>query len=412
MYKGVRLVLAFIGVCAIAATSQAQCPGYNPVKNTNLACETVTGLRGTSADPIGLAAVGTVLGVAMGTQLSQLPIASAASVSGITIGASGLPTVSTDSLGTILTQRGKTIGKHKLLLSFTFQRFVFERVDGIKLKNFPIVVNFFPGQNNVYLQDTSRINFRIDQFTTLGTFGLTDKIDVSVIVPFSRVNLDDATSATLHSIGYAGGVATSVTSTLITPDPLYLPGSASGIGDVRVNLKANVLGSEGKTSMAVGGEVRFPTGDELNYLGTGAYGIKPYLVISRRGRVTPNVNIAYQWNGSSILNFNDNLPAAFLYSGGVDTRVDKRLTLTAEFLGQYVINAPRVTEQTVAIPVLGTRPSATTFKASYASDNVAFGFKLNPFQNLILSASVLAKLDQNGLRQRTVVPLFGAAYRF
>ena len=345
----------------------------------------------------------------MGTQLSQLPIASAASVSGITIGASGLPTVSTDSLGTILTQRGKTIGKHKLLLSFTFQRFVFEKVDGVDLKSFPIVVNFFPGQNNVYLQDTSRINFRIDQFTTLGTFGLTDKIDVTLIVPFSRVDLNTATTATLHSIG---GTPPAVTSTLITPDPLYLPGSASGIGDVRVNVKANVLGSEGKTSMAVGGEVRFPTGDELNYLGTGAYGIKPYLVISRRGRVTPNVNIAYQWNGSSILNFNQNLPAAFLYSGGADFRVDKRLTLTAEFLGQYVINAPRVAPQTVTIPVLGPRPSVTTFNESYASDNVAFGFKLNPFKNLILSASALAKLDQNGLRQRTVVPLFGAAYRF
>lgn len=425
MFKGVRLVLVIVGICLLSATLQAQCPGYNPTKNTNLACETVTALRGTAADPAGLAPLGTVLSTAIGTQISQLPIAAAATGSGITIGASGLPTVSTDSLGTILTQRGKTIGKHRLLITFNFQRFVFEKVDGTPLKNFPVVVNFFPctaapcptSTNNVYLQDTSRINFRVDQFTFLSTFGLTNKIDVSFILPLSRVNLDTATSATLHSIAYsAPGVPSSGISAAISPD-LYLPGSASGIGDIRVNVKANVLGFEGKTNMAVGGEVRFPTGDERNFLGTGAYGIKPYMVISRRGRVTPNVNIGYQWNGTSILNFGQNLPAAFLYSGGADVRVDKRLTLLGEFLGQYVINAPRVALMTVTVPLIGNQlnvalPSVAKINESYASNNVAFGLKLSPFKTLVLSASALAKLDQNGLRQRTVVPLFGAAYRF
>jgi hypothetical protein len=81
-------------------------------------------------------------------------------------------------------------------------------------------------------------------------------------------------------------------------------------------------------------------------------------------------------------------------------------------LGQYVINAPRLLVQSVAIPLVGNRPSVKSFKGSYASDNAAFGFKLNPFKGLIMSASALVKLDTAGLRQRTVVPLFGAAYRF
>ena len=406
MFKGVRIALICIAVCATAATLQAQCPGFNKTKNTNLACELATGLRG-STNTTEFDSLRSFY-VTMGGQLSQLPIASAASVSGITIGASGLPTVSTDSLGTILTQRGKTIGKHKLLLSFNFQRFGFERADGISLKDLLFVFNPFPG-SGIFYQDNSRISFRVDQFTSLATFGLTDKIDVSFILPFSRVSLDTATTATQICIGCVLGVPQI---TALTPDPLYLPGSASGIGDVRVNVKANVLGTEGKTSLAIGGEVRFPSGDALNFLGTGAYGIKPYLVISRRGRVTPNVSIGYQWNGSSVLNFGKNLPASFLYAGGADFRVDKRLTLTAEFLGQYVINAPRLTLQTVTIPLVGDRSSVTTFNGSYAVDNASFGFKLNPFKNLILSASALVKLDQGGLRQRTVDPLFGAAYRF
>ncbi len=405
MLKGVRIVLVIIGICAIAATSQAQCPGYNPTSNTNLACEIATASRSTASDATTLSSISATLA----TQLSQLPIAAAASGTGITIGASGLPTISTDSLGTILTQRGTTLGKHKFMVSFNFQRFGFQTIDGIKLKNLPVVVNYNPTQNNVFLQDTSQISFRVDQFTALATFGLTRRIDVSVIIPFSKVELATATSATLHSI--SGGSPPIATSTLITPDPLYLPGSATGIGDFRLNVKANLLGSEGKTSMAVAAEVRFPTGDAVNYLGTGAYGFKPYLVISRRGRLTPNINIGYQWNGSSVLNFGANLPAAFLYSGGVDFRATTRFTLAGEFLGQYVIDAPRLMLVNVNIPVVGTRQSVASFKGGYAMNNASLGFKANPFAGLILSASALIQLDDAGLRSK-VVPLFGVAYRF
>ena len=410
MLKGARIILVLIVIFGVAATLQAQCPGYRPPpNNTNLACEIATASRSTSSDATTLSSISATLA----TQLSQLPIAAAAAGTGITIGATGLPTVSTDSLGTILTQRGRTIGRHQLLVSFNFQRFGFESVDGISLHSLPVVVQYFPppASNNVFLQDTSNISFRVDQYTAMATFGLTRRVDVSVIVPFSKVYLATTTRAVLHSFAVSGGVPSSPSSTPVVPDPLYLPGTAGGIGDVRVAVKANILGAEGKTSMAVGGEVRFPSGDAVNYLGTGAYGIKPYLVISRRGRLTPNVNIGYQWNGSSVLNFNDNLPASFLYSGGVDFRVNRQFTLTGEFLGQYVIDAPRLTLQTISIPLIGDRTTVKAFKGSYAMDNAGFGFKVTPFKNLVFSASALIKLDDAGLRSK-VVPLFGAAYRF
>jgi hypothetical protein len=407
MLKGMRFALGIIGMCALTASLQAQCPGYTPGNNTNLACEIATASRSTAQDATTLSSISATLA----TQLSQLPIATAVSGSGITIGASGLPTVSTEGLGTILTQRGGTIGKHKLMLSFNFQRFVFQSVDGISLKGLPVVVNYDPTKNNVFLQDASDISFRVDQFTAMATFGLTSRIDVSFIVPFSKVDLSTSTSANLYSVQYTGTTPTAWTSQDL--GVVSLPGSASGIGDVRVNIKANVLGGEGKTAMALGGEVRFPTGDERNYLGTGAYGFKPYLVLSHRGRLTPNVSIGYQWNGSSILNFSENLPAAFLYSGGADLLVTKKasFTLTGEFLGQYVIDAPRLTVATTNIPIVGGRQTVSYFKGSYAMNNAGAGFKLNPFKGLILSANALFKLDDAGLRSK-IVPLFGVAYRF
>ena len=54
--------------------------------------------------------------------------------------------------------------------------------------------------------------------------------------------------------------------------------------------------------MALGLDLRLPTGDEKNLLGTGAPGVQPFLVWSGNyGVVAPHLNAGYQWNGSSVL---------------------------------------------------------------------------------------------------------------
>ncbi len=179
-----------------------------------------------------------------------------------------------------------------------------------------------------------------------------------------------------------------------------------------VNLKANVIKDE-QASMAVGGEVRFPSGNASNFLGSGAYGFKPYFVLSYRGRVTPNINLAYQWNGSSVLNGNQNLPSSFLYSGGADVRITRKFTLVGEFLGQWVYNGPRLSLVSVPVPdsVAPLQSVSPYVSRSYAMDNLGGGFKANPFKNLFVNASLLFKLDNAGLRSK-MIPLVGASYRF
>ena len=173
-----------------------------------------------------------------------------------------------------------------------------------------------------------------------------------------------------------------------------------------------------QASVAVGGEIRLPTGEEENYLGTGALGIKPYFIYSRRGRLTQNINVGYQWNGSSAL-FTDpttgeklRLPSSLMYSGGLDFRVVKQFTLTGEYLGQMVFSGPRLRLTNVSIPG-SADPFKTveTFTGSYLMNNLGVGFKVNPFKGLLISASALIKLDNAGLRSK-VVPLLGASYRF
>ena len=125
MVKTVRVILVAVSLCIFAVTAFAQatpCPGYNPNHNVNLACQIPTTIRVSTS---GTQTLGS-LSPTLAAQLSQLPTATAISGSGLTFSRSlGVFTASTDSLGTILTQRGETLGRHKLFVSFNYQRFGF-----------------------------------------------------------------------------------------------------------------------------------------------------------------------------------------------------------------------------------------------------------------------------------------------
>ncbi len=407
-----RTCAALLAVAAFAAMAYGQaqpCPGYNPARNSNLACEILTATRTGRNSSLGS------LSPTIAAQLSQLPIATAVSGTGLSFSRElGVFTTSAESLGTILTQRGETLGRGKFMVSFNYQRFAFDSVDGIDLEHLPIVSRADFTSMSTYTQADSHISLRVDQFIGLGTIGLTDRLDVSFVLPFSKVTL--ATAASLHAYN-----VDSANLPLSDYDVgnVFLAGSATGIGDVAVNVKANALKRE-RMHIAIGSELRFPTGDEANYLGTGAYGIKPYIVMSRRGRFTPNVSLGYQWNSTSALYTNSttgaklNLPSSLFYAGGMDFRVTKRLTLTSEFLGQYVVSGPRLAVGEITVPGAPQNPYrtvTTSSDASYAMNNLGGGFKANPFKGLLLSAAVMFKLDNGGLRSKCI-PLAGVSYRF
>lgn len=454
-----RPLYALLTVILGAAFAQAQksslpCPGYNAQKNVTLACEFFTLTRTTITSNGSTAGVGGKIGPTLATALSQLPVATAVSGTGLSFSRTlGVSVATNDSLGSILTQRGESLGRHNWYFSVDYQRFSFDTIDGISLKDLKTVneVDFngatcASGARCTFNAVDSRVDLRVDQFTGIASFGLTSRIDVAAVIPYSVVTMSTglvnsgeilsalANGQSTTNSGYgvlytsngAGAPAGSSLSFITNPKtgaPIFsFPGQANGIGDVTFNVKANVFNGE-RTKMAIGSDFRLNTGDETNYLGTGAYGFKPYFVISHRGRrLTPHANIGYQWNGVSQLatdsNGEHNLPASFEYDGGIDIRASKRFTVVGEFLGQAVINAPRVVLSTVQVPganLGGSAPETLQTLAprtgTYAMDNAGIGFKANPVAGLIITANALFQLDNTGLRAR-VVPLFGVSYRF
>lgn len=416
------------------------------------------------------------LNAAIATQLTLLPLASPASGFTYTYDpTTGVYSRSAQSFGPVLTERAETIGRHKFYFGGTFQRFRFNKLDGVDLHNFQAVFDHqittpTGDWREQFISTQNSIDLKINQFTVFGTYGLTNRIDLSVDIPFVQVGYNVNSSATINRIvntepiftpgpnginveccASAGGAGpygpnwgyyfdpnnkqgssqrnfSNGSGSSAQPGDIYFnpsKNSAAGIGDVTFRVKGTIHRTE-RIVIALASDLRLPTGDESNFLGSGAWGVKPFAAISvRTGWLTPHVNLGYQWNGSSYLGGNiwngtkDKLPDFAFFSIGTDIGVTRRLTAAVDYIGQELISAPRIISATytslgplVSTRQTGTFPTISTVdKETYNQSNSAFGFKYNLFDRLIVSGNLLVALNEGGLRQR-VTPLVGLSYSF
>ncbi len=351
---------------------------------------------------------------AVGSQLTLLPLPSPASGISLTFDASlGVVTRKTESLGPLFAERAETVGRHKFFLEVDYQRFEFTSIDNIDLKHIPIVFEacdqpltqngtFCPGNLTIAATD-NRIDLKINQVTTSATFGLAKKFDISIVVPIINTTL-----------GYDLNSVTTIQGNSGVFNPGAVASGATGVGDLTFRGKGTLYQTE-HFGIAAGTDLRVPTGDELNFLGSGAWGVRPFLVASYQWRISPHANVAYQWNGDSLLgnpnagssaHTKEQLPASLQYSVGADFAASKRLTIAADFLSFRLFNALRLSR----VSPIGY-PSVFPTRDDFTTSDGTVGVKVNPVANLIVNANVDFKLDHNGLRHNPV-PLVGVSYTF
>jgi len=195
-------------------------------------------------------------------------------------------------------------------------------------------------------------------------------------------------------------------------------GSAAGIGDVVVRLKGTVL-RRASGGLALGLDLRLPTGDEMNLLGAGTAGVQPFAVWSATyGRFAPHLNAGYRWNGDSVLagtparGESGPFPDQFTYAAGADLSVNPRLTLAFDLLGTYMIDAQRLRREDFhALDGESTFHTIAFGQSSFNALSGSVGFKANLVERLLLDVNLLFKLDEHGLRDK-VTPLVGIEYSF
>jgi hypothetical protein len=397
------------------------------------------------------------VGTAIATQLAVLPIISPSS--GFTFAydsASGVFVRSTTSFGPIYTERAETIGRGKISFGLSYQRFRFGSLDGIDIHKIPAVFTHVPGTgpggaDEPYeadvIQTSNNLDLNMDQTMLYGTVGITKSLDVSIAVPLMSVRFGATSDATI--IRVSGPTFMPAPGAPPIPNPHEFPnggltntysstGTAFGLGDVTVRVKQNVFQSGG-LSIAAALDVRTPSGNAREFLGSGALGLKPFVAISAGKRFSPHANLGYQWNGKSILAGNltgttvgetnevvtiqngpaisGSLPSQYFYSAGADYGATKRLTLNVDYLGQVLVHAPRVFDSTITTANIpgGTGalvlPTITAGKDTVGLNNAAIGFKYNLIDRLLFTADLLFRMDNRGLRQN-VTPLIGLSYAF
>jgi hypothetical protein len=366
--------------------------------------------------------VATSLNTAMASQVSQLPIASA-SAGTVVVFRAGVPETF-NNLGPILTDRGQTIGKGKVFIGFSASQYVFTDIDKNSLSSLPFGFSRAAYNSNgvlvstTYTSETINLAFKLNQYVGIATVGLSKRFDVSAIVPWERVSLGDTI---INPTSYVVNANNSLAFPPYTSASTYSAGTANGIGDVIFNAKAMLWSGE-RSGFAGEMNVRTPTGDALNFLGSGAWGFNPFLVYSYLAKVSPHAKIGYEWNTSTVLNNptgtnggNEALPGGLVYDVGADYAVLKRMTLAGDLLGSQFLNTPGISPTKVPITTTNSQPvslsTSTPVTSSYTVNNFSGGLKVSPVGSLVLAGNVLIQLNNNGLHARPT-PLVGISYKF
>jgi hypothetical protein len=331
----------------------------------------------------------------------------------------------TQSFGPILADRADTIGARRVSLGFTYQRFTFDSVEGISLDRVPAVFTHDNAQLRGGREDvvttTNSIEATVNQTTMFVTMGVTDNLDVSLAVPFVATYLKIVSDARIRRLGTTNELTHFFRQANgdVGEERLFTAvGRASGIGDVMVRLKTTLQKRE-THAFAAGLDVRLPTGDEMDLLGSGTAGLQPFAIWSAIYQsFSPHANVGYKWNGSSVLAGNpasgeaSHFPDQVAYNMGADVVVTPRLTMAFDILGRYFINAERLRQETFhGLDGVSTFPNIVFAEDSYNTLGGSIGLKANLVDRLLLDFNMLFKLDENGLRDK-VTPLIGLEYSF
>jgi len=432
----------------------------------------------------------TSLDASIATALSVIPLASPASGVITKIDPqTGAELPSSSTLGPIFTERAETIGKHKFYIGISSQNFHFKTINNQSLNSLTLLD---PGGQTTAIQANgtalttfpSTFNVAADvslaQNVAFLTYGVTNRFDISVGLPVVHAAVSSRAYNGLIYVGdgvgdqkgssqpncwcastFTPGSAPLSPTGQVNGSGLFLPQmnysnlAKTGFGDMLLRFKGNVL-ERSNVALALGVDLRLPTGDENNFLGTGAVAVKPFAALSlytkqlSNGIVfSPHINVGWQIAGKSILGggvtgatpvplsngfsalgpplltTKDYLPDVFSWAAGSEIALGKHNTVVIDFLGNqigWIHGIQNMTTQSVAnaLPpqASDTQATPTTIsglvsagRVSFGQYSGAFGYKARIAGNLVATFNMLVRFDNNGLTARAT-PLYGLSYTF
>lgn len=282
-------------------------------------------------------------------KLNDLNNIIASSLGGLTFGSTvgavtfdmeqGVPVRTQESLGPLIAERASTIGRGRINLALSYTFVNYTQLNGTPLNAQTIeLTHQDDAGENLYEFDKVRLDLdlklRQHVLAIAGAYGLTDNLDVGVVVPIVRVE------------GSVRSVATVIPFSEQTAGfHVFIPeanrfsrneANATGLGDILLRAKWQAVDpATSRLGVAAFGQFGLPTGDEDDLLGSGSYSAFLMGVVSGSfGRINPHLNLGYEHffdQPSSIDNDRSNVRGA----AGFDLKARDNLSVATDVLARW-----------------------------------------------------------------------------
>ncbi len=335
----------------------------------------------------------------------------------------GLVVRKSPSFGPIFSDRPVTIGRHKLSVGVTTQHTAWRSLGGQSLAEGEVyssdsfMDDFYTDvEEMVFEKFGSVLDLRTDRTTINATFGLTNRVDLNVVIPFGRTSVTGGVDAS-YTIVSSGAV--------MRKDVASFDATGAGLADMSVKGKYQLTGGPMLT-LAVAGELRLPTGDEEKLLGTGKLQEKVSLLASSSlgasGRYLTHVDVGYVFAGPG-LRFDSRFSTPevstaassdeIAYTAGLDAAIRPRITITGELVGRTLRNSATIVRTISSRQLMSSVGPFTreiiSFQAVPRSLSIllgAVGAKVAVGSGWLLTGSVLFPLNDAGIRPG-ITPVIG-----
>ena len=310
------------------------------------------------------------------------------------------------SSGGIFGDRSQTIGEGKFLIGASIHSLTMDRLRGMPMSD---MVSRFAHQNvgaapmgdpvfeNDIIEVRTNMKVGLTVTSVYASYGLTRNIDVGVLLPFVRASLSGHSEAQIFPYDRPNphffGTATSPSEYADASSS----GSAVGVGDVGVRVKANLYQTP-TFGAAVAADVRLPTGDSANFLGSGNTSVRVMGVVSgKSGGFSPHLNAGFVYRSGSTQT------SSVAGAVGFDHLLADKVTLAVDILADWALGE---TGLELPEPVVYTAPTTRRVRLTDLPDmrdhllDASVGIKMQLPGDYRLVTNLLMPMSDGGLRPR------------
>jgi hypothetical protein len=342
----------------------------------------------------------------------------------------GVPVRTSLSPGPVFGERALTLGRGRVFVGANVNRQHFESLRGVPLSGIQMT---FTHQNvtgpvcdsivgtsctpygvPTLENDVIAVRLALDVDMTVTSFfvsfGLLDRVDIGVVLPFVSTSLRGTSDAQVRPFGgttaahFFGGTPSNPQ----LSTSRFVEGSASGIGDVAARVKILLTQSE-RATFAVLGDVRFPTGSENDLLGSGHLAARGLGILSARfGEFSPHTNFGFVLRSGDLEN------NAVLATVGFDHLMAPWATLAVDVVSEFQVGESKLRlpgTVTYDAPFRRTVEPANLPTTRDDQVNGSFGFKFATGPGITVVANGMWPLNRGGLRPN-VLWTAGLEYNF